>query len=579
MEKPSENEITNIVKSLEERVSLLERVVGTIASQKGMAASDHTVSVAHATQVQSSPVKPKTSTEIEVGQKWLSVVGVLLIFFAALFFVQYVFQYVGPEGKVLLSYLVAAVLFGISIFTQKKHSQFSGVVGAGAWGVTYLVTYAMYFFPATRIISSAPLAMFLLVVAVGSLIIVALYQKSKSLVSLALVLGVLTVILSPLSLFSIIGIVILLGVLVCIAVVMPWGDFILLATLGAYVSYLFWFYNVLGRLPVQGGGLLEKQMIGLIALVVMWIIVAIGLMMRRDDKDVLVRGQTDSLALLIASGGTAILGLFALKELVIVLDSIRFAKAMWLLLLAIVTGGWSVLAYEVRNKKDIIASGGIVAMILLMSSIAYFLPERSGGTALAWAALGLLIVLGGMTMRSSYFAAISTLPLIASAVRFIASDMQKKVFPVTADFSTNILVGFVLALVIAVSAALLRTIDRTALEPKGAIRLPGLILGVALLVLYAITAQELSGALPSVIWSFVALATVVAGFITHWKDARILGLLGLAITVVRVFIYDLGALDALARVISFAILGGLLLLVGYGYNHNKEKLQKYLLED
>lgn len=578
MEQGNENEIGKTVRSLEERVALLERVVGM-----RNAAAAPTVPVSHmpspvAASPSSTSAKTKTSNEIEFGQKWVSVVGVVLIFLAALFFVQFVFQYMGPEGKVVVSYLVAATLFGISIATKKKYPPFSGVVAAGAWGVTYLVTYAMYFFPATRIITSTSLEMMLLVIVVGALILVALTQRSKTLVSMALVLGIFTMVLSPLSLFSIIGTVLLLAVFALIAVAMPWGDFILPAAIGAYISYFFWFSNVLGRLPAQGGGLLEKQMLGLIVLVMMWVIVAIALVLRRDE-DKAMGGQADALTLILSSGATAVLGLFALKELVLVLESARIARAIWLLLLSVLLGGWSVIAYEFHKKKDMVAAGGIIAMVLLMSSIAYFLPVRSGGTALAWAAMGLIVVVIGLLTRNSGIASISTLPLVASAVRFIGSDMQKKVAVLTPDMSINIVLGLIVSGVIIVSAALMRTLDFTSLEDKRAKKLPGVLLVVGLLVLFAVTAQELSGALPSVIWSFVALATVAAGFLGHWKDARIVGLIGLAITVLRVFIYDLSTLDALPRVISFAILGGLLLLVGYGYNHNKEKLQKYLIEE
>lgn len=581
MENATNNEILKVVTSLQERVAFLEHVVGSIAEQRGVsvpAAPAPQQQPAYSAPQQTVVTKPKTSTEIEVGQKWLSVVGIVLIFLAALFFVQFVFQYVGPAGKVLLSYAGAAILFGVSMFTQKKYPPFAGVVGAGAWGITYLVTYAMHFFPATRLITSTPLAMLLLVAVVGALIIVALYQKSKSLVSIGLVLGILTMVLSPLSLFSVVGTVLLLAVFAVIAVTMPWGDFILPATIGAYISYFCWFGNVLGRLPAQGGGLLEKQMIGLIALVTMWIIVAVTLLLRKDE-DKAVGGQTDSLTLILASAGTALLGLFALKELVLVLTSARIARAIWLFLMAGLTGGWSVIAYEFRQKKDAITAGGIIAMILLMSSIAYFLPEQSSGTALAWAALGLIITVSGLFMKNVGLAAISSLPLIASAIRFIASDLQKNPTSLSTDFSFNILLGFVLAVVIIGSAALLRTLDLVTLKDKRAKRLPGVLLLAGLIVFFAMTAQEFSGAVPSVLWGVAGLATIVAGFFGQWKDARLVGLTALAVTVGRVFVHDLSGLEALPRVISFAILGGLLLLVGYGYNHNKEKLQKYLEEE
>lgn len=582
MESQDSSETIKLIRSLEERVSLLERVVGGLAQKTGFTAP---VAAFQEQKVLTNPAvavavaaKPKTSTEIEVGQKWLSVVGVVLIFLAALFFVQFVFQYMGPAGKVALSYLGAAILFGIAAFTKQKYQPFAAVVSAGAWGITFLVTYAMYFFPATRLITSAPAAMFLLAVVVAALALVAFYQRSKVLVSLSLVLGVLTMVLTPLSLFSIIGTVLLLGVFVFIAITMSWGDFVLPATIGAYIAYVCWFNNVLGRLPAQGGGLMEKQMIGLAALIVMLLIIAVGLVLRRDEEKS-VNGQSDVLTIILASGGTSMLGLLALKELVLTVSNIRLAVAMWLLLLSVLIGGWSVIAREFRQKKNIVISGGVITLVLLMSSLAYFFPIRSGGTVLAWAVLGLLVVLAGILRRNAFLAAFCAIPLMAGAVRFITIDMQTKTALLTNDISISMLIGLVLAVAIIGSAALLRMTDLDTRGDKKARHLPGVLLVTGLIVIYIITAKEFSGAIPSVIWGIAGLLIILSGLLAHWKDARIVGLIGLAVTVVRVFIHDLSNLEALPRVISFAILGGLLLLVGFGYNQNKDKLQKYLVED
>src|SRR5687767_5165184 len=90
------NEILKAVTALEERVALLERVVSSMAQPRGATtpAKSAPASQPLSGVAQSPVIKPKTSTEIEIGQKWLSVVGVVLMFLAAFFFVQFVFQYV-----------------------------------------------------------------------------------------------------------------------------------------------------------------------------------------------------------------------------------------------------------------------------------------------------------------------------------------------------------------------------------------------------------------------------------------------------------------------------------------------------
>lgn len=574
MEEMAEKILVEHVKKLEERVTFLERFIGSKTASAPQ----------HATPLQATYKYPvsagthteqKTSNEIEIGQKWVSAVGIVLVFLAALFFVQFVFRFMGPLGKVGLSYVVAALLFIAGIFTKKKYASYSGVLTGGAWGVTYLVTYAMYFFPATRLITSSALEMVLLTGLVAVLLVIALKQKTQSLVSIGLVLGFLTFIMSPLALFSIIGCVLFLTALTIIAIYLPWGDLMLAATLGSYVTYFFWFSNILGR---QGGGFLEKQMVGLGALVAMWIIIAIGIMMRKD-KETSIDGNADSVSLILASAGTTFLGLWTLQDAGALLATPRTSQAIWLLILAVLHGGWSIMVKAQRDKKEITVSGSVITVLLGMSSFAYFLPLQSHALAFVWSVFGLSIVAINMFFpKKSVIGAVAAIPLIASALRFLMVDLQTTALSPVDGISLPLLLGLVITLITICSAALLYMRDITASENKHIKRTPGIILTAAFVVLYITAAQELTGALPSVVWSLAGLTAIAAGFFLHWKDARILGLAALAISVLRVFIYDLSNLEALPRVISFAILGGLLLLVGYGYNKNKDKLQKLLEE-
>ncbi len=70
----------------------------------------------------------------------------------------------------------------------------------------------------------------------------------------------------------------------------------------------------------------------------------------------------------------------------------------------------------------------------------------------------------------------------------------------------------------------------------------------------------------TVVWTLYALATVAAGFWKGRADARWAGLALFAATVVKVFLFDLGRVGTLYRVVSFLALGVVLLLVAWGYN-------------
>lgn len=68
------------------------------------------------------------------------------------------------------------------------------------------------------------------------------------------------------------------------------------------------------------------------------------------------------------------------------------------------------------------------------------------------------------------------------------------------------------------------------------------------------------------VWTLCALATVAGGFWKGRAEVRWAGLLLFAATVGKVFLFDLGRVGTIYRVVSFLALGAVLLLVAWGYN-------------
>ena len=73
----------------------------------------------------------------------------------------------------------------------------------------------------------------------------------------------------------------------------------------------------------------------------------------------------------------------------------------------------------------------------------------------------------------------------------------------------------------------------------------------------------------SVLWALYASLLTTVGIFRRIRGARVLGILLLGATVLKVFLVDLSALQTFYRIISFIVLGLLLLAVSYGYNRFK----------
>jgi hypothetical protein len=518
--------------------------------------------------------KPQNkSAEFEIGQKLFSVVGVVLLFLGVLFLVTYMFKFFGPGGKVLLSYAVGGVLFGVAILTWKKYRLFAQIVAGGAWGVVYLVTYAMYFFSATKIITSPIFELFLLVFVVASLLVFALFEKSRLFVALALVLATLTTILSPLSLFSIVGAVIIIAGVVIISRFMPWPALLFPGTLGVYLSCVSWSIKVGGLLPGQGGGLFEKNFLGLTCLIVIWVLIVVGILFARisDKRDY----TTLHIAtLLISSLVTVFFGLALLNPLIASFE--RLGTGYYLFVLCGLHVGLLLLFWGENKARLLMIATILFALVVGLFGVPFLFTENSSVVSFVWALIAWIIIWGAILVKQPRLVVYALIPVVFATVRYVVNDIGSN--GMLGVIPTDVVTGLIIAFIFAIGAIFARGTRTVFVKTSNMLRVPAIILGAGLLVLFVMTQKEFPAAMPSILWGIIGLAVVVGGFLGKWGDARVLGLVALVIAVVRVFVNDLANLDIVARIFSFMILGAILLGIGFAYNLNKDKLQ-HLLEE
>jgi hypothetical protein len=84
---------------------------------------------------------------------------------------------------------------------------------------------------------------------------------------------------------------------------------------------------------------------------------------------------------------------------------------------------------------------------------------------------------------------------------------------------------------------------------------------------------------PSVItqaWGLEGLALLAIGFPVRERVFRLTGLALLFICILKLFVYDLRELESVARMLSFVMLGLVLLGVSWAYTRFREQITKYL---
>ena len=83
----------------------------------------------------------------------------------------------------------------------------------------------------------------------------------------------------------------------------------------------------------------------------------------------------------------------------------------------------------------------------------------------------------------------------------------------------------------------------------------------------------------SIIWMLYGGAMLVAGLVRSRKLLRLMGLILLAVTTLKVFLLDLSSLDKIYRIISFIVLGAILLGVSFLYQRWQKKNESVQYEE
>jgi uncharacterized membrane protein len=95
-------------------------------------------------------------------------------------------------------------------------------------------------------------------------------------------------------------------------------------------------------------------------------------------------------------------------------------------------------------------------------------------------------------------------------------------------------------------------------------------------LLTVLLAYEVSGRFLTVAWGLEGIALAGAGFALRERSLRLSGLALLGACVLKVFLYDLRELETLFRILSFIVLGLVLLGVSLAYTRFRDDLRRYL---
>ncbi|MGH7552364.1 MAG: DUF2339 domain-containing protein, partial [Longimicrobiales bacterium] len=100
------------------------------------------------------------------------------------------------------------------------------------------------------------------------------------------------------------------------------------------------------------------------------------------------------------------------------------------------------------------------------------------------------------------------------------------------------------------------------------------LLGAALLAV--LLYYEVDGTLLTVAWALEGAALMAAGFPARDRTLRLAGLSLMLFCSLKLFVYDQREMEMLYRILSFLVLGVLLLGASWGYSRYREQVGRYL---
>jgi uncharacterized membrane protein len=544
---------------------------------------------------------PKGSFEGALGQKWLLAVGIVVMVFGLGYFLKYTFDkgIIGPLGQVGLAYCWSVLLLAGGELARRKGYKVYGLwVLAGGVGSLYFSTFAGY--RIYELMGVVP-AFALLVGATALAIALALRHDVKGLA----VLGILGGFLTPLVLSSgednmyfLFGYLAILnaGVLAT-AFFRSWSGLSWLGVLGTLLLFASWyadFYEITAFWPTF--------LFVSVVFLGYTLAPAFGAALAQDTPE-RPRKPASDVYLGIPTSFVA----FGYTYEMVVQRFSQEASALPCLGYALVFGVCALLLHRSAQRPR--AAAILAANAALFATLAVPLACDAHWITIIWALQGALMLYLASIFRGRGLPVCGQLLLLLALGRYLFLDLPDTfgwlTDPALKDLRgasytfyggyTRMLAGRLLT-----EAVLLGSLfagvwfsshkglsTATAVSPtpwgRGG-RAPGFIFIFALLLILSVEcaaffgdyALEARAAAMSVLWGLFATGLMLFGFMRRSPGARHLALGLFAFTLFKVVLVDMERFATPYRILSFLVLGSLLVGASFLYHRHRDRLEDRL---
>lgn len=516
------------------------------------------------------------SLEKKIGQYWLNRIGIAAVLIGVAFFLQWAVQnkLIGPGGQVTIGLIAGIGLVAWSeLFRTKNYQVFSYSLKAAGIGILYLSLYAasQYFDPP---LISIPIAFVAMVVVTAATLVMSLAQNAELLAAFALAGGFSTPILvathqnQEIVLFCYVCLLDL-AVLV-MAIFKPWRRLLWLSFLGTQILYWGWYNESYTT---------EQRAVTVFFTILLGAIFAAIPLASRFERSTRFSGVSVTLVVLpllnAASFFLAISFMYSYERGTLTWYALGLAAAYLVL-------------SNLFQRRLAAAEGKVINLLHIAIAIAFItiaipLKLSHHWITMGWLVESAVLLFIAVRTRTDFLRYMAVAALVLGLFRLLIFPMSADQLIFNARFATYLIA-------IAVLGGIVYFGGRSASEgEKRFIQVAAVVLN--LLALRALTLEAADYFLRqesqaynvadnsadyrqfwwmrkfsySAIWLIYGAALMAVGF---WKKSAFVrwqALALIAVTILKVFLYDSSNLNTGYRILSFIALGAVLLAISFVY--------------
>lgn len=518
-------------------------------------------------------IQPKTETDnTQVTVDWLTGIGVIALFFGMAFFLKYAIDkgWIGQWMRIVIGLSIGSLFIIIGDIWREKYKKYASALTGGGIGIIYFSLYAAY--QLYYLIPQAVAFVLLLIVAILGVVLAYRYKSA----ALA-VLSVAGAFLSPMLLYSNVNNQIQLFVYLFLinasALVVLAKHYrikiMYLILFGTIINYLVWSTNFSTQNNTW------PTLVFLFVIFALNIFGLTGLLQLHKKSETLPQDAPENVGVIsvmtVIFYATMIYGLLNQHFHSILGIAGLLGSALVFLAYTLVDR----LEYEKLNYPLTLAG----YMLLFLSAVWQF-SGKTQDFMLIFSGL-LLIAVGSLMKRKELRIWGFTGLLICLWLVLLSSyDMANYVFILNAKF--GLIIWEIVALFLSAWLCGFVDEDKENSQMADLSKIAGSLLlwfgfSWELYIYYRLMYMSNVGNLMLSLWwvGYGAVLMAIGGFSKSAIFKKIsIGLF--ALSILKVFTYDVMALEIGYRVVSFIVLGVILLIVSYSYQRNKEKITKFL---